>query len=155
MNTKREGCNTMKKHLLFVCALLCMSFLLFACDRDESNNDVDIDLSELSLTLVQAEHQRIVSNPNDYIGKTIKVYGSFRTFIVDNAGNLAHFIIIVPGDDCCQIGFEFRRNGEYKFPDDYPAQNSMLLISGTLDKSTTFGTSSLFIDVIDFTALRN
>ena len=132
--------------------LLCISLFLSACGREPSNSDFDIDLAELSLTVIQAEYQRIVSNPDDYIGKTIRVYGSYQSFIANDTGNIVHYIIIVPGDVCCQLGFEFIRTANYKFPEDYPKQNSMILINGTLEKNDASSALRLIINATDITA---
>jgi len=142
------------KRILFA-SLITLSVVisLFGCSNssDVGDVDVDIDLSELSMTMMQAEYQRIFSNAEEHIGKTIKVYGSYYTMQIDNAGNIAHFVIVIPGDACCQLGFEFKRDDGSVFPDDYPVQNSMILITGTLDVYEQFGASYIYIDVDEFT----
>lgn len=141
----------MKIILKVVCFIIITVTFLTGCAKEPDTNGVDLDLSGLSITMVQAEYERIISNADDYIGKTIKVFGSFRTYLTDDAGGIAYYVIIIPGDDCCQMGFEFKRDGNYTFPDDYPAQNSMILISGTLDRHEVFNSLSLYISVDEFT----
>jgi len=140
----------MKKYIVLLCLILFTALLVTGCANDESENDVDIDLSELSMTMIQAEYARILSNADDYVGKTIKAYGAYYTLLFSNSGTRFHYIIIVPGDECCQMGFEFRRGDDYDFPDDYPSQNAMILITGTLLKDEEIGASYLYIAVDDF-----
>ena len=139
----------MKKLLAMIFIYSLIFGFISGCTEDETISEVDIDLTELSMTMIEAEYQRIITNAEDNIGKTIRTYGSYRTLIIDNAGNYLHFIVVVPGDECCWLGFEFIRDGDYNFPDDYPAQNSAILITGTLDKYTDSGSSFLFIAVDD------
>jgi len=145
----------MKKSLIIFCMLLFSMILIIGCTEVDTISDVDIDLTELSATLMEAEYQRIISNAEDNIGKTIKTYGTYRTLIIDEAGNYAHFIVIVAGDDCCWLGFEFIRDGDYVFPNDYPAQNSRILITGTLDSYFIYGSSYVYIAVDDFNIVKD
>jgi hypothetical protein len=124
--------------------------MITGCANDVSESDVDIDLSELSMTMIQAEYARILSNADDYSGKTIRVVGAYYTLFFENPGTRFHYIIIIPGDECCQEGFEFRRAGDYDFPGDYPSQNAMIQITGTLRRDEDIGLSYLYIAVDDF-----
>jgi len=143
----------MKKLLFLIFLTTLISIYAIGCANDINERDVDIDLSELSMTMIQAEYQKIISNPEDYMGKTIKVYGSYYILPLDNAGNIAHYVIIVQGDECCQMGFEFKRDGNYVYPEDYPSQNSMIQITGTLDKHEQFGAVYIYIDVDELTII--
>jgi len=134
--------------LLFLTIFICIPVI--GCASDVKEHDVDIDFSDLSMTMIQAEYQRILSNSEDYMGKTIKMNGTYYSFQIDEAGNIAHFVIIIPGDDCCQMGFEFKRGENYVYPADYPAQNAMIMVTGTLDKHEQFGAVYIYIDVDEF-----
>ena len=145
----------MKSFLILIFSIITLVILFTGCSNDVNESDVDIDLSSLSQTLVQAEYQRIVANADANIGKTILLSGTYQTFIVDDAGNYAHFIIVVQGDECCQLGFEFKREGDYSFPDDYPEQNAVIKIKGVLDTHERFGTTYLYIDADEFSLLND
>jgi len=143
----------MKKCVITVCFIFIAVMAVAGCAGQSENTDkapVDIDLTELSMTMIQAEYERIVSSPDENIGKTISVYGSLLTYIYDADYKLAHFVIIVQGDECCQMGFEFKIDGDYEFPDDYPQQNSMIKITGTLNIHEIFGTEYLYIAVDEY-----
>jgi len=146
----------MKKYLVLLHLVLFTALLTTGCTNDSNDaneNGVDVDLAGLSMTIVQAEYERILSNADDYSGKTIRVNGLFYTLDFGDPGNRVHYIIIVMGDECCQLGFEFRRDGNYKFPGDYPSQNAMILITGTLHKDEEIGPSYLYIAVDEFVVI--
>jgi len=145
----------MKKNLVVLFFIMFTVLFITGCESDSGKNDVDIDLSDLSMTMIQAEYSRIVSNADDYSGKTIKVYGSYYTLVFGDPGERLHYIIIISGDECCQMGFEFRRNGNYAFPGDYPTQNAMILITGTLQKDEEVGASYLYINVDEFEVITD
>jgi len=138
----------MKRLSIVLCTIISIVLLLTGCSNKAA--DIDIDLSELSSTLIQAEYVRIFSNPEDYIGKTIKLYGSYSNQRIDSS-SYVHFIIILPGDDCCVIGIEFKLDDSYSFPEDYPALNSMILITGTIDTYERNDNTYIYIAVNDFT----
>jgi len=144
----------MKNLFLLTCLLLFFCLLLTGCTEENNENDVDIDLTAISMTVLQAEYERIISNADDYVGKTIQVYGSYRVYLYDT-DNIAHFIIVIPGDECCQMGFEFKWDGNFAFHGDYPAQNAMILITGTLGKHEVFNNYYLYIAVDDFTVVSS
>jgi hypothetical protein len=97
--------------------------------------------------MIQAEYARILTNPADYSGKTIRAYGSYFSLRFGNPPSRFHYIIIVPGDECCQMGFEFIRHGNYTYPADYPQQNAMIQITGTLLRDEIIG---IYIAVDEF-----
>jgi len=149
----------MKNFLILVFPIIAFVLLLTGCSNDVNDNDVDIDvdidLSSLSQTIIQAEYQRIVANADDNIGKSIMLLGTYQSVFIEGDGDYAHFIIIVQGDECCQMGFEFKRKGDYSFPDDYPEQNTVILITGVLDTLERFGSTYLYVDVDDFSVKSN
>jgi len=141
----------MKKYLIIIYFIFLAILLITGCESDKkSESDVDIDLSELSMTMIQAEYSRIISNADEYSGKSIKIYGSYYTLLYNDPGKRFHYIVIIPGDECCQTGMEFRRDGDHVFPDDYPSQNAMIQITGTLQKDLEIGSLYLYIAVDDF-----
>jgi len=143
----------MRKCLILLCLLFIVCLSVIGCAGESERNDVDfdVDLTSLSSTMVQAEYERIVSNSEDYIGKTIRASGTYRIMANNDTGDFAHYIIIVQGDDCCQMGFEFKRDGDFSFPGDYPKPNAVIEITGVLDTHKAFGASYLYIEAHDLT----
>ncbi|MCL2200375.1 MAG: hypothetical protein FWB75_00285 [Oscillospiraceae bacterium] len=110
--------------------------------------NVDIDLTELSTTMMQARFHHILSNAEDYLGQTIRVRGQYHNMPFGD--EYLHFVMIIPGDECCRMGFEFMRAGDYVYPDDFPAQYGALEIKGVLTRGFdgTFG-NFLYLAVDD------
>jgi len=49
----------MNKFLFLLCIVLFTALLLTGCTNDAIDSDIDIDLSNLSMTMIQAEYARI------------------------------------------------------------------------------------------------
>ena len=127
---------------------------LYGCSDVSDERETDIDLTNLSQTVMQAEYQRILSNAESYVGQSIKLQGTYLPMIHD-INNVSHYIIIIQGDDCCQMGFEFKRSDDHIFPDDYPVRNSLIRLTGVLETYKAQGSSFLIVSVDDFTVIKS
>ena len=146
----------MKKLSIALCFAFFFGMVVIGCTNGAGETDedgVDVNLSRLSMTMMQAEFLRILNDSDSFLGKTIRVTGTYDS-IIYSRDNVSHYVIVIPGDECCQMGFEFRRAGDYVFPDDYPEQNATIELTGTLDRYETVGMSFLYIDVIEFSVLN-
>lgn len=115
----------MKKIIAIILALvLALSFV--ACsknsDKNENSNSktttkatettteaksVDLDLTELSSTLVYSEVYNMLITPDDYKGKIIKMKGQFNQYTDEETGKIYNTVIIPDATACCQQGLEF------------------------------------------------
>lgn len=94
-----------------------------------SGSEVDLDLSAMSGTMVYSEVYNIMSSPEDYLGKTIKMNGAFAT----DDNEIYYFCIIKDATACCQQGIEFiLKDGNY--PNDYPEPGTDITVKGTFEK---------------------
>lgn len=97
---------------------------------------IDLDLTKLSSTMVYAEVYNMMLSPDEYIGKTVKMTGSFTIFqATDDYGqvipdSLYFACIIADAAACCAQGIEFVLEGDYAYPDDYPELESNITITG-------------------------
>ena len=62
---------------------LCLALSLAACGGDAAPRqsqgvDADVDLTQLSSTLVYAEVYNMASNPQSYVGKTVRMKGNLE-----------------------------------------------------------------------------
>ena len=112
-------------------------------------SEVDVDLTALSSTMVYAEVYNIMTNPDDYFGKTIKVSGPYAALYYDKTGLFYHYVVIEDATLCCQNGLEFIWNGEHAFPDDYPDERTQIEITGMFGSYKEFGQDCYYLDVDD------
>lgn len=100
-------------------------------------SDVDVDLTVLSSTMVYAEVLNMMTEPNAYDGKTVKMRGRFgasygyRPDGTINEDVLIFACIIADATACCSQGIEFVLSGAYSFPEDYPELDSEITVTGT------------------------
>ncbi|MBO4399298.1 MAG: hypothetical protein J5795_04105 [Lachnospiraceae bacterium] len=97
------------------------------------DGSVDVDLTALSSTMVYAEVLNIIQNPESYIGKTVKMDGSFMVYYDEDTGIYYYACIIEDATACCQNGIEFVPADARKFPEDFPELGSRIVVTGVFD----------------------
>ena len=89
---------------------------------------VDVDLTAMSSTMVYAEVNHMVTAPADYMGKKVRMKGSFN--YSEGNGKVYFACIISDATACCAQGIEFDLKEDRKFPDDYPDPGTEITVSG-------------------------
>ena len=110
-----------------------------------SSTDVDLDLTTLSSTMVYSEVLDMLQTPDDYMGMTIKMSGSFA--VAQGEDRMYYACIIKDATACCSNGIEFIWDGDHSYPDDYPAAGDDITVVGEFDKYYEDGT--LYIQLIN------
>ena len=130
--------------LLLAALLLCT---LAACGREDTEKKpaaedaegtaaVDIDLTALSGIMVYSEVNSMISFPDNYIGKTVKMQGQFTIYqATDENGafipdKMFFACMIADATACCAEGMEFVLEGDYTYPDDYPELGAEITVIG-------------------------
>ncbi|SEH42451.1 hypothetical protein SAMN02910265_00605 [Ruminococcus flavefaciens] len=136
------------KRSLFIPLLLAASLCSCGAQKESASSDADtsakseaavavngydVDLTELNSQMVYAQVYDMVSNPDNYMGQKIRVKGPFSYFKDDQTGNEYFAVLISDATACCSQGIEFVLDGEHKYPDDYPALDSEITVSGTFN----------------------
>ena len=133
--------------LLLAALLLCT---LAACGHEdtaqkppaedaEGTTAVDIDLTALSGIVVYSEVNSMISFPDNYIGKTVKMQGQFTIYqATDENGafipdKMFFACMIADATACCAQGLEFALAGEPVYPDDYPELGAEITVVGTFE----------------------
>ncbi len=104
--------------------------------QKENNNSIDVDLTKLSSTMVYSEVYAMMTAPEDYIGKTVKMNGQFALYQATDANGqpvpdqIYFACVIADATACCQQGLEFVLAGDYKYPDDYPELGTDITVVG-------------------------
>ena len=161
----------MKKHFSIILLLCLMSVLFTGCkDKDagqtNSNNPetqeqknatdisgVDVDLTALSSTMVYAEVYNMMTNPDGYMGKTIKMSGPYYASFYDETGSYYHYVIIEDATACCQSGLEFIWKGEHSYPNDYPPDQTKIEVVGVFESYEELGRTYYNLSVDDISIL--
>ena len=112
-----------------------------------SADGVDVDLTVLSSTMVYSEVYSMMSFPDDYVGKTVKMKGQFAVYqATDENGafipdQIYFACVIADATACCSQGLEFVLAGEKTYPDDYPELGSEITVTGTFQLYDENGTT--------------
>lgn len=99
----------------------------------ESTSDIDVDLTILSSTMVYSEVYNMMSSPEKYIGKTVKMKGWFTYYHDETTDNDYFSCIIQDASACCAQGIEFVLADDYIYPDDYPEVSDEICVVGVFD----------------------
>lgn len=105
-------------------------------DSSEAAASVDLDLTNLSSTVVYSEVYNMMTAPEDYIGKKVRMKGQFTTFQgTDESGQpipgqIYFACVIADATACCQQGLEFVLTGDHAYPEDYPELGTEITVVG-------------------------
>lgn len=126
---------TIKKFAVWLAVML-LTIGLSACGRGSGDDSIDIDLTCMSATMVEAQVNDIINlNTSKYIDKTIKAQGPY----IKN-GTL-NGIFIENALSCCAQGLVI------VYSEEYPAVNTRIQVEGVLKQNTQYG---VHIDVTSF-----
>lgn len=98
---------------------------------EAESSKIDLDLTQLSSTMIYSEVYNMVVTPSNYTGKTIKVTGTFATTYDEKAKQRYYAIIIPDATACCEQGLEFVWTGNHSYPEDYPKVGQEITVTGT------------------------
>lgn len=90
---------------------------------------IDVDLTALSSTMVYSEVYNMMSMPDDYIGKKVKMTGIFTSTHDDTTGKDYYACIIQDATACCAQGIEFILTDDSK----YPNEGDIISVVGVFD----------------------
>ena len=96
-------------------------------------DNVDIDLTILSSNMIYSQVFDMVYVPELYIGKTVKMEGSFSFFTDESTGKSYYACIVKDATQCCAQGLEFIPGDEYTYPDDFPEVGEDICVTGIFD----------------------
>lgn len=100
-------------------------------DGNLSNLKCDVDLTVMNSTMVYAEVNNMLTNPDKYRGKIIKMKGSFSVY--ETAARNYYACIIADATACCSQGIEFVVANKRKYPNEYPALGTQITVVGKFE----------------------
>lgn len=114
------------KKIIAIMLVLVLALSFVACSKNSDKNEntnsntttkttetttevksVDLDLTELSSTLIYSEVYNMLITPDDYKGKIVKMKGQFNQYTDEQTGKTYNAVIIPDATACCQQGLEF------------------------------------------------
>ncbi len=95
-----------------------------------STGKIDLDLTNMSATMIYSTIFDMLIMPEDYIEKNIKVTGWFETYMDTQTGELYYAVIVPDATACCQQGLEFVWPGDHKYPEDFPEPGQDITVTG-------------------------
>ena len=105
--------------------------------KDANNNQntnvdvIDVDLTTLNAIMVYSEVNNMMTVPEDYVGKKVKMNGKLAVYEYPERNY--YTCIIADATACCQQGMEFLWAGDHKYPDDYPNEGDNIVVTGVFD----------------------
>lgn len=116
---------------------------------ENGDNKVDVDLTKLSDTMIYAEVNHMMNNPEEYEGKTIRIQGNYYSMYYEPTEQYYFYVLIADALECCQQGIEFVwDNGSHTYPNEYPKEESEVIITGVFETYTEEGDSNLYCHLI-------
>lgn len=107
------------------------------------NQNYEIDLTTMSANMVYSQVFCMVMEPDEYIGDTVKMSGTF-VHIYDGEKDKHYFACIIrDATQCCAQGIEFEPTEEYIYPDDFPEEGSEICVTGVFDRYSEDGNNYL------------
>ena len=101
-------------------------------EQTGSEETPDVDITGLNATMTYSMVLHIMQNPDEYLGKTMKICGIYNAIPMEEG--TVYVCIIPDATACCVQGFEFRleEGDEINLPED----GSEVTIFGTFDTYT-------------------
>ena len=90
---------------------------------------IDVDLTTLSSTMVYSEVSNMMTSPDEYIGKRVKMEGAYSLYKDPESGNEYRACIIQDATACCAQGIEF----ETATPENCPGEGENVTVVGVFD----------------------
>ena len=99
-------------------------------------NKIDVDLNNLNANVVYSQVYLMMTEPDKFIGKRIRMSGQFNVYAAQegNPSGVTEYyaIIIADAQACCQQGIEFVWPG-HTYPEGFPEVKSNASVTGIFE----------------------
>lgn len=113
----------------------------------KAERPVDLDLTQISGTVVYSQVYDMMAEPDSYIGQRIKMKGGFSYYQDPDTKREYFATIIADAAACCAQGIEFVWEGEHSYPRDYPPLDTEITVTGTF--STYYEGENMYVQLLD------
>lgn len=129
----------LKKNMICAIAFMC---ILSACNSGKATETnlegaqfiqyPDLDFTKMSSTIMYSAVYEMMSMPDAYLGKTVKIAGPYYASYWEATNKCYHHIMIEDAIACCSQGVEFKvESNAFAYPDNYPSNDTWIEIVGT------------------------
>ena len=95
---------------------------------------VDVDLSVMDSDMIYATVYQMMSDPEQYVGKTFRIEGKFYVTYDEMTKNQYYYCVIKDATECCAQELEFVwGDGSHIYPDEYPTDGTEVIVDGTFE----------------------
>ena len=95
---------------------------------------VDVDLSVMDSDMIYATVYQMMSDPEQYVGKTFRIEGKFYVTYDEMTKNQYYYCVIKDATECCAQGLEFVwGDGSHIYPEEYPTDGTEVIVDGTFE----------------------
>ena len=95
---------------------------------------VDVDLSVMDSDMIYATVYQMMSDPEQYVGKTFRIEGKFYVTYDEMTKSQYYYCVIKDATECCAQGLEFVwGDGSHIYPDEYPTDGTEVIVDGTFE----------------------
>ena len=120
--------------------------------NENASTDVDYDLTNMNRDMVYAVVYNMMMSPDSYIGKTFRMEGLYYAGYYEPTELYYHYCVIEDALACCAQGIEFVwGDGSRLYPDEYPQDNTTILVEGTFETYRDEGEPYLYSHLADST----
>lgn len=103
--------------------------------EEPGTEDVYLDLSPLNSTMTVAELFNMAAEPDEYVGKTIRLKGTF-VLGEDEDGSVIYGCLNTDATQCCTVVVQIIPKEQYRYPDDFPEEEEEIIVEGVFDIAT-------------------
>ena len=100
---------------------------------EPEDGGIDLDLTEMSGTVVYAQVYDMMAEPEAYLGSRVRVKGRLSYYRDEESGREYFAAVIADATACCAQGIEFVWAGAHRYPDDYPPLDTEVTVTGVFD----------------------
>ena len=104
-----------------------------AVQASAGTDGIDVDLTQLSSTMVYSEVYNMMYESEQYLGKVVKMTGLLSVYEDGSTGNRYFTCVIQDATACCAQGLEFDLGDGYSYPEDYPEPGTEITVTGVFD----------------------
>lgn len=102
-------------------------------DNEYSYDTVDYDLTEMSSDMVYSTVYNMLTQPDDYMGKTVRMDGTSQIYQDPETGKNYYLCVIQDATACCAQGLEYVWGDGSHSDEEYPQAGTIVSVAGVFD----------------------